>query len=328
MDPERQIDMFGGTAQAASPVGPATPPADVAALPLPAGVRFGTSSWAYPGWAGIVYDRRHSQDRLAKHGLAAYARHPLLRCVGVDRSYYAPPPAEALAAYAAAVPSGFQFLVKAHDACTIPVWPRHARYGARRGQANERFLDPAYAAAAVVEPTVAGLRDKLGALLFQFSPLDIRLLGGPARFAARLEGFLAGLPRGPRYAVELRSPELLTDEYAAALLEHGVCHCVNGYPGMPPLEEQYERARVAYAPSLVVRWMLHDGMRHEQAGAAFDPFDRLVEEDPATRRALGRLCQRAQRALQPALVIINNNAEGCAPRSIAAVVAWMAEHPE
>ena len=57
-------------------------------------------------------------------------------------------------------------------------------------------------------------------------------------------------------------------------------------------------------------------------------FDRLVEEDPATRRALGRLCQRAQRALQPALVIINNNAEGCAPRSIAAVVAWMAEHPE
>jgi uncharacterized protein YecE (DUF72 family) len=27
---------------------------------------------------------------LAKNGLSAYAQHPLLRCVGIDRSFYRP----------------------------------------------------------------------------------------------------------------------------------------------------------------------------------------------------------------------------------------------
>ncbi|HEY6049979.1 MAG TPA: DUF72 domain-containing protein, partial [Thermoanaerobaculia bacterium] len=49
---------------------------------LPQNVRFGTSSWSFPGWAGIVYSRRASASDLAKTGLIEYARHPLLGTVG------------------------------------------------------------------------------------------------------------------------------------------------------------------------------------------------------------------------------------------------------
>src|SRR5262245_28797051 len=87
-----QLDLFHTPAQPPSEVGSvAVPPAlaDVARR-LPRSVRLGTSSWSFPGWQGIVYDRSASETQLARHGLAAYARHPLLRAVGVDRTYYAP----------------------------------------------------------------------------------------------------------------------------------------------------------------------------------------------------------------------------------------------
>ena len=54
-------------------------------------IRLGASTWSYPGWAGIVWDEGpNSESVLAKNGLSAYAQRPLLRCVGIDRSFYRP----------------------------------------------------------------------------------------------------------------------------------------------------------------------------------------------------------------------------------------------
>ena len=59
------------------------------AVRLPTDVLFGTSSWSFPGWAGLVYSSDRPASMLAREGLREYARHPLLRTVGIDRSYYA-----------------------------------------------------------------------------------------------------------------------------------------------------------------------------------------------------------------------------------------------
>ena len=72
------------------------------------GLYLGTSSWSFPGWAGIVYDSKVSQTTLARHGLAAYARHPLFRTVCIDRTYYSPITAEDFARYESAVPEDFR----------------------------------------------------------------------------------------------------------------------------------------------------------------------------------------------------------------------------
>src|SRR5215510_14043711 len=100
-----------------SGVGAARQPEEVEALGrrLPQGIRLGGSTWSFPGWAGLVYDRSYSPSRLAHEGLAAYARHPLLRAVGIDRTHYAPVEAVDLAAYRDVVPGEFRFLVKAHE---------------------------------------------------------------------------------------------------------------------------------------------------------------------------------------------------------------------
>src|SRR3954452_16605572 len=94
----------------------ATQPLEVEELGrrLPPEIHLGGSTWSFPGWAGLVYDRSHTPSKLARDGLAAYARHPLLRAVGVDRTHDAPVEAVELARYREAVPDGFLFLVKAH----------------------------------------------------------------------------------------------------------------------------------------------------------------------------------------------------------------------
>jgi uncharacterized protein YecE (DUF72 family) len=334
-DDSRQLEFFVLRAPAASapkirPTSEVLPAAVSDALAataalLPPDLRIGTSSWSFPGWAGIVYGESASKQRLARNGLQAYARHPLLRTVGIDRAFYAPVPAAELAAYAGAVPDGFRFLMKAHEACTLARFPNHPRYGDTAGRANDLFLNPAHAVEQVVEPFLEGLRNKAGPLLFQFPPQDLAAIGGPGAFADRLHRFLDALPRGPLYAVELRDARLLTAAYREALAATGACHCFNVHPAMPDIDVQAGRTGNAF-PATVIRWMLGPGLEYEQARQRYEPFDRVVDEDTASRSRIAAHCVAAAKAGRCAYVIINNKAEGSAPLSaftLAAAIAGM-----
>lgn len=326
-----QLDLFTGDPVHGPPdrprtrsdkaVAPATVSEDVRALAreLPPHLYLGTSSWSFPGWEGLVYDELYSQSRLAREGLAAYAQHPLLRAVGVDRTHYAPVEAAVFADYAAAVPDDFRFLVKAHEACTLARYPEHARYGANRGRDNPQFLDPAYAAEHVVGPMVAGLGAKAGPLLFQFAPQPLTWLGGARGFAERLHGFLSHLPKGPLYAVEVRNRGLLTRDYAQAMADVGACPCINLLDRMPPPLAQWHMVDGIRAPALVVRWMLTRGLDYQQARARYAPFNAIVDPDPMAVQALAHLVRSCSE--RPAYIIANNKAEGSAPLSLARLAA-------
>jgi len=317
--PSSQLGLFGDPPAKAPASGVAPQPPDPALVALgrqvPPGVFLGGSTWSYPGWAGLVYDREYSESKLAREGLEAYARHPLLKAIGIDRTHYQPLPAEDFAAYAAQVPDDFRFLVKAHEDCTLWSFPNRPRYGARRGLGNPLFLDPAYAAERVVGPTAAGLGAKLGAILFEFAPQD---LGKPEYFAADLQAFLSELPREATYAIELRNREMLGKEYAEALAASGACHCFNVHPRMSDVAAQ--RRLVAPGPKTIVRWVVGRGLSYEEAGTGFLPFDRLQREDPEERKAIAALVREAVEEGREALVTINNTAEGCAPLSVGKLV--------
>lgn len=280
---------------------------------IPAGLRFGSSSWTFPGWP--IWDGSYTTERLVREGLSAYARHPLFRTVGLDRSWYKPVSTEELRALRAQVPADFQFLVKAHEDLTLQRFPRHARYGSRAGQENPRFLNMEYAMREVVGPFIEGLG--AGVLLFPFSPQGFGL-----DFVPRLGGFLRGLPRGPwRYAVEVRNPGLLTAAYADLLESTGVLPALVGWAGMPSVVEQAKRTRALDRPERVVRWMLQPGMVYDEAKADYAPFTVLKEPDPAGRDAVVEVIRGAKAAW----VVVNNKAEGCAPLSIVALAERLAE---
>ena len=283
---------------------------------LPPRLYMGTSSWSFPGWERLVYNHAYKQNHLANQGLQAYAQHPLFRSVGIDRSYYRPLTQTEFAIYAEVVPEDFRFLSKAHEACTVAVFPMHPRYGQQRGKQNPSFLDPEYAIRMVIEPMQAGLGQKAGPILFQFSPQDLDYVGGGRHLIQRLQKFLSALPQGPIYAVEVRNASLLTREYTEMLADLGICHCINVYPGMPPPFIQYQQAKAEQMPALVMRWMLHPGYSYEQAQARYAPFNQIVDEDRQSRRQLAQLCLQAKTNDQPTFLIVNNKAEGSSPLSI------------
>lgn len=321
-----QQGLFGGEEHPHG-VGPAAhdPALQQLGAALPDGLYLGTSSWGFSGWAGLVYDRAATSALLSREGLAAYARHPLFRTVGVDRTHYRPMSAAAFAEHARQVPPGFRFLVKAHEHCTLARFPRHPRYGARALQDNDRFLDPVYARDQVVGPWLQGLAGRQGPLLFQFAPQDVDVMGGSWGFAERLDAFLAGLPRldpaagGPFYAVEVRNPALLTPAFADVLARHAVVPCLTAHGAMPDLRSQWRLAGAGRHAAVVVRWMLKRDLDFDAAQARYSPYDKLVDEDPQTRETIARLCAAMAQQGLPVWVVANNKAEGSSPLTLRAI---------
>ncbi|QRR11018.1 DUF72 domain-containing protein [Burkholderia sp. MS455] len=313
-------------------VPPAPIAADVAdaAAGLPPNVRLGTSSWYFPGWNGIVYDGDFAQTKLSREGLEAYGAHPLLKSVSLDRSFYGPLSVADYLRYAQQVPDDFRFVVKAPAAVTDAVV--RGRRGEPSGP-NPTFLDAQLATREFVQPCLEGLGRKAGVLVFQFSPLPDHLLAEPAALIDRLAAFFTALPPlppeadGPRYAIEIRDASLLTPRFIRALAALGVRYCVGLHARMPdPLRQAAALALLdGDAPGpLIVRWSLHGGFKYEQAKAKYEPFDKLVDEDPATRSALAELAARYALAGQPVIITINNKAEGSAPLSCIALAREIA----
>ena len=287
---------------------------------LPANLYFGTSSWSFPGWAGIVYSRERSTSDLARHGLREYAQHPLLRTVGIDRSYYAPIPVEDLRAYAEQLPADFPCCIKAPAGVTAYT------LGARgaRAEVNPDFLSIDRLTDDLLAPLSLAFRGNAGPIILEFPPFARGRTLEPAAFHDRLDRFLARLPKDFTYAIELRDRTLLTPAYRSLVLEHGIAHTYNYWSAMPMPAEQVETVTPDELPFSVLRLLLKPGTWYEDQRDAFRPFNRLVEPDLGMREQVATIAWRALKREKRVFILVNNKAEGSSPLTIAALARRMA----
>jgi uncharacterized protein YecE (DUF72 family) len=320
-------------ARSESRVQPAAHDAELIALgnALPDNVFLGTSSWSFSGWHGLVYDAAHPETTLSRSGLAAYAQHPVFRSVGIDRTFYAPMSADEFRRYAKQTENesrNFRFLTKAPMMFTAPRMRNEDASGNAIWIDNDAFLDPGLAAAQFVEPAVRGLESQCGPLVFQFPPLGARFTKSPARFADRLAEFLLSLPKlslPACYAVEVRDPELLTDDYLAALNAANATHCIAIHARMPQPREQarWWRESSARLP-LVIRWSLHSGFKYEEAKERYAPFNAIVDRDDEGHKQVAALIEEAHATARASFAIVNNKAEGSAPLTVRRIAELLA----
>ena len=300
-----QNSLFGGSEETADkPVKKSSKipePADIDASlltlanALPAHLRLGTSSWNYPGWAGLVWDQEYSETILSRKGLIAYAKHPLFRTVSIDRSFYRPLNVAQFAEYASQVGADFRFVVKAPSLVTDALIRDETGRGMRQ---NPHFLNAEEAVQMFVEPALEGLGSKLGALVFQISPLPAAWLAHMPRLIERLHHLLKSIPDlkacAPDgvIAVEVRDPQWLTPPFVAALRDTGATYCMGLHAKMPRIDEQLPILRALWPGPLVCRWNLnpiHGAYGYENARDAYEPYDQMIDPDAETRAALVRV---------------------------------------
>ena len=315
---------------------PAPVPENIQALAntLPPQLRMGVSTWSYPGWRGLVWDGDYDASVLSKNGLTAYSQHPLMRTVSVDRTFWRPLTLEQYARMAQQVPQDFRFLVK----CPNVVTDALVRDENGQGQtANPAFLSPELAVQQLVIPAVQGLGNKLGVLVFQLSPLPWQQLQRLDQVLQSLAHMLAAVRAALAQenashvitAVEVRDPEFLVPALADVLRAHDSTYCLGLHGKMPGIAQQLPVLRALWPCPLVCRWSLNRSFGpfgYPDAQAKHDPFDEIRSEDADTRHTLAKTIHGITKAGQPAFVTVSNDAEGCAPRSIAllaqAVVDW------
>jgi len=293
---------------------------------VPENIRFGTSSWAYEGWRGLVYRKAYPKSRFAKDCLGEYASYqyqgaPLFRTVGLDHSFYRPPTASQLEHYRSQVPADFRICSKVWEEITIPAYANQARYGAKAGTANPRFLDASLCQEMVLGPSLEGLGTQAGPFLLEFQ----RYGPEPEAFLASLDRFFSRLPPGPAYAVEMRNPALLGTRYRDLLKAHGVAHVYNHWNVMPPLSGQHAALGKTFtADFVVVRLLTPLGTSFSEAVRLYAPYDRLVQPLPRMRADTLALLRQAVSEQTPVYVLVNNRSEGNAPLTIQALADALA----
>ncbi len=284
----------------------------------------GTSSWKYSAWCGQIYDReryvyrgKFSEARFERDCLTEYAQ--VFKTVCVDAAYHRFPAADFLAGLAAQVPQDFRFTLKVTDDITIKTFPNIDKFGDKAGRPNQHFLDAELFHGAFLS-ACEKIRPQVGLLIFEFSrfyPADFKHLN---EFAVGLDAFLAQLPKGWRYGVELRNRDWLQSDYFAVLRKHGVVHVFNNWSAMPTVGEQMLVPGSATSDDLVAaRFLLKAGRKYDEAVKLFSPYKAAKEVNAEARGAGATLVKLAKQKAKQAFIYVNNRLEGNALETIAAM---------
>jgi uncharacterized protein YecE (DUF72 family) len=173
-------------------------------------IRLGTSAFTATGWEGSFYP---AGMKPADY-LTYYATK--FDTVEVDSTYYRTPAASTVTGWNRKTPEGFVFAVK------VPQLITHEKVLVDCDVEFKEFVG-------VMEL----LGDKLGPLLLQFPYFNRSVFTSGAQFLARLKPFLKKLPKGHKFAVEIRNKNWLDAAFAALLKEHGVALALQDQSWMP-----------------------------------------------------------------------------------------------
>jgi uncharacterized protein YecE (DUF72 family) len=295
------------------------------------GVFFGTSSWKYKGWLGQIYSRdlyckrgKFSAKLFDQECLREYAE--TFPTVCADFAFYQFYPDAFWRRLFAQVPPTFLFGFKAPERITCPVFPNHARYGARAGRANDDFLNAELVRAEFLD-RLAPFGQQVGYLVFEFPQFPRPTKKSCLQFVARLDAFLAQLPRQFAYGVEIRTKELLGDDYFDCLRQHGVAHVFNSWTRMPTIGAQARMPHALTADVVISRVLLKPGRQYEAAVRRFYPYSEVRDPDPEGRAQIAQLVNTSVTRKVRCFIAVNNRYEGNAIATIRGILQALASNP-
>lgn len=278
------------------------------------GLYFGTCSWKYRGWEGMIYQGGYtSEAQFQRNSLREYTSY--LPTVGVDFTYFAWPLPDMMSYLAESTPENFRLCPKVTKRITVDVFPDLPAYGRWAGQPNPDYLNPDLFRENFLQP-LQRLKDRVGVVIFEFS--------GPAEAdLERLAAFFRAVPREHAYAVEIRNPELVRPDFYALLRQLGVSPAFSHWTKMPPITQQWQAYLDAGGGEgtgpMVALSLVRPGRSFEEAVRLFQPYREMkdiYEEGRDELAAIGNFAMQKQRR---AYILVGNRIEGCAPFTIGGI---------
>jgi len=173
-------------------------------------LHLGTSAFTAAGWEGSFYP----QGMKPSDYLTYYATK--FDTVEVDSTYYRTPSPATVQGWARKTPENFIFAAKVPQSIT------HEKVLVDCDADFKQFVD-----------TMDLLGAKLGPLLLQFPYFNRSVFTSGEQFLARLKPFLKNLPKGHKFAVEIRNKNWLDAAFADLLRDHGVALALQDQSWMP-----------------------------------------------------------------------------------------------
>jgi uncharacterized protein YecE (DUF72 family) len=276
---------------------------------LPGNLLVGTSSWSSSDWQGVFYGKGTRPGDY----IAEYAKR--FRTVEIDSSFYHAPGAKTVEGWAEKTPPEFIFSAK------VPQVITHEKALVGCEEETRRFLE-----------VMSLLGPRLGPLVFQFPYVAKGKDAGEYRtgadFRRRLAAYLELLPRGFRYAVEVRNGAWIDADFLGLLRERGVALVLSDYYTMPSLATLAERCDPLTGDFTLVRFL---GNRKEmddliarkklEEGKARE-FDEIIVDRKAEMESWVPALKHLVPRTQITFAYFNNHYAGFGPGS-AAIFAQM-----
>lgn len=274
-----------------------------------ANLEFGTCSWNYDSWIGLVYDKK------AEHSaayLSQYARR--YRTVEVDSWFYKVPDPSDVADYASRVPSDFSFACKLTESISLT----HER---SRDKTAPLVINPDFLSVeryAQFVSNIADLVPRIFLLELEFEYLNKQKMADLTSFMKAVEAFVSeletqGLKDKVPLAIECRNANYLKREYFQFLKDHGVAHVFSEKLYLPHIYELYAQFGDLIGDRVAVR--LLGGDRKEIETKTKGNWNEIVEPKadlPEIASMIGDLAKGSKIVK----VYLNNHYEGSAPKSI------------
>jgi uncharacterized protein YecE (DUF72 family) len=260
-------------------------------------VRFGTSSFSSDDWVGPFYP---PGTKPADY-LRVYAR--AFDTVEVDATYYAVPSVRTVEGWVEKTPDGFLLSAK------FPRSVVHGGEGAKPDPSKVLVEDAVGTDRDLFLSAMERLGPRRGPLVLQFPFFARDAFPSAGPFLERLDAFLATLPRGPAYGVEVRNRAWVGPALKDVVARHGASLVLVDQAWMPHGDE-VEGLLDPMPGGLAYVRLLGD---RKEVEALTTTWDREVIDRGERLRRWARLLARfASRGVRT-LVYVNNHYAGHAP---------------
>ncbi|MGL4313072.1 MAG: DUF72 domain-containing protein [Sphingomonas sp.] len=255
-------------------------------------MRVGIGGWTYEPWRNSFYPAKWPQKRELDYAAAR------LTAIEINGTYYSGFKPATFAGWAAAVPDGFVFTVKASRFCT------NRKVLAEAGESIERFVNQG----------LTELGAKLGPILWQFMATKKFDAADFGAFLDLLPTAHAGVPL--RHAVQVRHESFAVPEFVAMARRAGVAivyaHSAD-YPAIADVSGDFAYVR------------LEQGVAEEPAGyspAALDDWAATARQwrDGASPAPVPLIAEAAAERARDVFVFFINGAKERAPHGAMALI--------